>query len=159
MIEEWCFKKNIRFVQLLPSAIYDDLPRDFTNIGRLQSIVSFLPFIPDINVKKSLTYLPKFIKFLIYFVENNKSGNFIAIEQPVKTVSEIIIFSLQNSRPVINIPFLKHILIFLSYIFLLIWKLFKIDLKLYPSRVKKLFRDTSYEYVKNIDRNEYNKFK
>jgi len=51
--------------------------------------------------------------------------------------------------------FLKEILKVLSYLILGIWRILKIDLKLYPNRVVKLFKDTSYDWIKDVDRELY----
>jgi len=155
-IEDWCHKKNIEFVQLMPSAIYDDSPRGDTNIGKLQSIAKYIPFIPAINVKKSLTYMPNFTKFITFFLNNSKSGTFMTIERPVKTVTDILKNNSRKNILVIKIPFLKQFLYLISYIFLGIWKITKLDLKIYPNRVTKLFRDTSYQHVRNVDQDLYN---
>ena len=55
----------------------------------------------------------------------------------------------------IPIPFSKEILKALSYLILSIWKILKIDLKLYPNRVVKLFKDTSYDWINDVDRELY----
>jgi len=155
LINDWCKSKKIRFVELMPSAIYDKTPRKDTNIGKLQSFAKFIPFIPIIPVKKSLTYMNNFVSFISSLVVDQRTGSFLTIEQPVKTVTEIIKLNTKIKLIPIKIPLLQQILFFFSYLFLVVWKLTKIDLKLYPNRVTKLYKDTSYDWIKNIDRTSY----
>mgnify|MGYP005996562601 CR=1 FL=1 len=125
IIKNWCKIKKIKFAEVLPSAIFDDKPRKFTNIGKLQFFASHLPFIPKIEVKKSLTSMRKLISFIEYLLEKKDlNGSFLAIEDPINSVSEII-KSYQKK----------------------------------PKIISKLFRDTSYDWIKNIDRDEYKKIK
>ena len=44
-------KNNIPWDVVMPSAIYDDIPRTDTNIGKLQKITLFFPVLPKIEVK------------------------------------------------------------------------------------------------------------
>lgn len=155
LIKDWCKSKKIRFVELLPSAIYDDEPRKDTNIGKLQSFAKFIPFIPKISVRKSLTYMNNFVNFIASLIIDQRTGSFLTIEQPVNTVTEIIELNTKTKLIPIKIPFLKQILFLFSYLFLAVWKITKIDVKLYPNRVTKLFKDTSYDGVKKIDRTSY----
>jgi len=155
IIENWCLNNSIDFAQLMPSAIFDDNPRKDTNIGKLQSISKFIPFIPKIDIRKSLTYMPHFVDFIFQMTFNKKTGTYITIEEPVKTVTEIIKQNTKTKLYAIPIPFLKEILKVLSYLILGIWKILKIDLKLYPNRVVKLFKDTSYDWINDVDRELY----
>lgn len=155
IIMDWCKLKKINFVELIPSAIYDDKPRKDTNIGKLQSYAKIIPFIPKISVKKSLTYMQNFVDFIASLITDQRTGSFLTIEQPVNTVTEIIELNTKTKLIPIKIPFLKLILFLFSYLFLIVWKITKIDLKLYPNRVTKLFKDTSYDWEKNVDRTSY----
>ena len=106
IIQKWCQAKNINFVQVMPSAIFDSEPRQFTNIGKLQFLSSYLPVIPRIDVKKSLTSMKNLISFLEHVLEKKDlNGSFLAIEQPVCSVSEIIKSQQKKPRPVLKIPF------------------------------------------------------
>lgn len=60
----WCDINNIELTILYPSAIFSNDIRSDTNIGKLQSISQYIPFIPKIDNFKSLTYLPKFSQFI-----------------------------------------------------------------------------------------------
>ena len=156
-IEKWCEKSGVSFAQLMPSAIYTDKVRTDTNIGKLQTLTKRIAVLPDIAVRKSLTYLPSFTMALVKIIEDRSiTGTFLTIEEPVKTVTEIM--RDQAPRPiwVIRVPFFKHILTVIATLSLMLYKITGIDLKLYPNRVKKLFSDTSYDWVNNVDRNFYN---
>lgn len=148
LIRDWCVKQDIELVVLYPSAIFSDDSRSDTNIGKLQSISRFIPFIPIIDVAKSLTYLPNFSRFIIDSVVNEiPAGNYLTIEKPTLTVSRMI--QIISGRPIrlIRVPFLPLILKMVAK-FLYVLGLFgKIDLKLTPNRVIKLFSDTSYSNI------------
>ena len=159
LIDSWCSSNSVRHIELYPSAIYDDEPRDDTNIGKLQKIIKYLPIIPRIDSKKSLTFLPKFVRFILFLVTNPKiSGHHITFEKPVKTVTETICSLTGKSPIIIFVPFLREILLGLSYVFLVFSKVLKKDLKLLPNRVDKLFCDTDYGDSK-IERKKYQDFK
>lgn len=158
LISNWCKEKKIKFSHLMPSAIFDESPRNDTNIGNLQNIVKYLPFIPNIKIKKSVTFLPKFAKFIIYILSKQLTGTYLTIEEPVQNVTEIIKNNISKKKKIITIPFLKVYLYFFSFLILIIWKIFKVDLKLYPNRVKKLFSDTSYSSINYLDKKIYNDF-
>ena len=156
-IEDWCHKLNVHFVQLMPSAIYSKSSRSDTNIGKLQHLSRFLPVIPKISVNKSITYLPKFVSFLIHAInDDDVSGTYVTIERPVVNVTQIIQGQLPTPKPVVNIPFLRQMLTIISYIMLLLNRVTGFDFKLYPNRVKKLYSDTAYEWVDNVDQVLYN---
>ena len=42
IIQKWCQAKNINFVQVMPSAIFDSEPRQFTNIGKITIFIFLL---------------------------------------------------------------------------------------------------------------------
>ncbi len=151
-IQKWCDANNIELIILYPSAIFSDDPRSDTNIGKLQSISKFLPFVPKINVTKSLTYLPSFSRFIIDSVFGKiPAGKYLTIEKPSLTVSNMI--QIISNRPIkqISIPFLQIILKIFAYCFFILGFFGRIDLKLTPNRVKKLFTDTSYSKVESAD--------
>lgn len=157
---EWCNKRNIPLDILYPSAIYSDLPRDDTNIGKLQKLANIFPIAPRINVIKSLTNLNKFSYFIGYLIGNPKKQHHLTIEIPAKTVTEIIKDSKNSKLYTFYVPRLDILLMGISYFLLYISKLFNREPIITPSRVKKLFSDTSYKahynkfcmnYYKDID--------
>ena len=152
MIQKWCEEYNVALTILYPSAIFSDDPRSDTNIGKLQSLCKFIPFIPKIEVTKSLTYLPFFSKFIIDSVAGEISnGKYLTIEKPSLTVSKMIQVISGRSIKLVRIPFLSVILKITAY-FLYVLGLFgRIDLKLTPNRVIKLFSDTSYSHITSED--------
>ena len=100
--------------------------------------------------------MKKLISFIEYLVEKKDlNGSFLAIEYPVSSVTEIIKSQQKKPKKILYIPFLKELLYLFSFIFLMLWKITRIDFKLYPNRVTKLFKDTSYDWIKDIDRDEY----
>lgn len=148
MIQNWCDEKGVELTILYPSAIFSDDPRSDTNIGKLQSISRFLPFIPTINVTKSLTYLPNLSQFIIDIVAGDiPSGKYLTIERPSLTVSAMIDVIAGRSIPLIRIPFLNIILRIVARSLYILGFFGKIDLKLTPNRVVKLFSDTSYSNI------------
>lgn len=149
LINKWCAERNIELITLYPSAIFSDDPRSDTNIGKLQSLSRFIPFIPIINVKKSLTYLPNFSKFILDCIfDKIPYGKYLTIEKPLLTVSEMSQLISGRNLKLVNIPFLYFILKMTSNLLYILGFFGKIDLKLTPNRVIKLYSDTSY---KNID--------
>ena len=144
-------RSKIKYAEVLPSAIYHNTARDDTNIGKLQQFSKYLPFIPKISEKKSLTYLPRFLIFLEFLIKTRLEGRFSTIDTPVQSVSEIINYFSKDTKKIIKIPFLKSGAMIISYIALCIFKLTGLDLKLYPNRVKKLFKDTEYSQHSNIN--------
>lgn len=144
-IKKYCSDHAICLTVLYPSAIFDDVPRGDTNIGKLQYISNFFPFLPRIDVHKSLTYLPKFADFIVFTESQRLKGEYMTIETPISTVSEIMLDTSKIHRTrLIRIPFLKFILLAFSYVLLFLGKVFGRDPKLVPSRVRKLFTDTAY---------------
>ena len=151
-IEKWCDEHNVPLTILYPSAIFSDGPRSDTNIGKLQSVSKFIPFIPKIEVTKSLTYLPFFSKFIVDSVAGEiPAGKFLTIEQPSLTVSKMIQVISGRTIKLVNIPFFSVILKNIANFLYVLGFFGRIDLKLTPNRVVKLFSDTSYSHVNSID--------
>jgi hypothetical protein len=158
MIQKWCDEHDVELTILYPSAIFSDDPRSDTNIGKLQSVSKFIPFIPKIEVTKSLTYLPFFSKFIIDLVAGEISnGKYLTIEKPSLTVSKMIQVISGRSIKLVYIPFFSGILKIIANFFYVLGFFGRVDLKLTPNRVVKLFSDTSYSHVnsKDIDTGKY----
>ena len=158
IIQKWCDEHDVDLTILYPSAIFSNSPRSDTNIGKLQSISKFIPFIPKISVIKSLTYLPNFTQFIIDAVTNKiQPGRYLTIEQPSLSVSKMLQIISGRSKKVIWIPFLSVILKVIAYSLYVLGFFGRIDLKLTPNRVIKLFSDTSYSHIiyNDIDTNLY----
>ncbi len=152
IIQKWCDEHDVELTILYPSAIFSDGPRSDTNIGKLQSISKSIPFIPKIHVIKSLTYLPNFTQFIIDAVTSEiPSGKYLTIEQPSLTVSKMLQIISGRSIKLFRIPFLQVILKVLAYSLYILGFFGRIDLKLTPNRVVKLFSDTSYSQVNYDD--------
>ena len=148
MIQKWCDEHDVDLTILYPSAIFSDDPRSDTNIGKLQSISKYIPFIPKIRVTKSLTYLPIFTQFITDAVTGEiPSGKYLTIEQPSLTVSKILQIISGRSIKVIRIPLFSVFLRGLACVLYVLGFFGRIDLKLTPNRVVKLFSDTSYDQV------------
>ncbi len=147
-IEKWCVENDVELIILYPSAIFSDDPRSDTNIGKLQSISKYLPFIPEIDVAKSLTYLPSFSQFIINSVAGEiPAGKYLTIEKPLLTVSKIIQVISGRSIKLVRIPFLSIILKIIANFLYVLGFFGRIDFKLTPNRVNKLFSDTSYSHI------------
>lgn len=158
LIQNWCDGNGIELAIVYPSAIFSRDPRSDTNIGKLQTISKFLPFIPSIDVVKSLTYLPNFSKFIIDLIEDEiPAGKYLTIEKPSLTVSRMI--QITSGRPIrlFRIPFFQPMMKTLANFLYVLGGFGKIDVKLTPNRVVKLFSDTSYRDLndKNIDGEAY----
>ena len=152
IIRIWCQKNNVDLVILYPSAIFSAEHRSDTNIGKLQKLARIIPFVPLIDVKKSLTFLPEFSKFILTIVTGEiPTGNFMTVERPILTVTEMVTILSGKSLMVIRIPFLKQLLMLLGWGLYLIGGFGRIDLKLTPNRVVKLFSDTSYDDLVGLD--------
>ena len=158
MIQKWCDEYDVALTILYPSAIFSDDPRSDTNIGKLQSLSKFIPFIPKIEVTKSLTYLPFFSKFIIDLVAGEiPNGKYLTIEKPSLTVSKMIQVISGRSIKLVYIPFFSVILKIIANFLYVLGFFGRVDLKLTPNRVVKLFSDTSYSHVnsKDIDTEKY----
>ena len=156
LIKNWCEKRAIELFIVYPSAIFSRDARSDTNIGKLQSISRRLPFIPSVDVIKSLTFLPNLSKFITdLVVDDVPAGKYLTIEQPSLTVSEMI--QIISGRPIrlIRIPGIKLLLRIIAYFLHIVGGFGRIDLKLTPNRVIKLFSDTSYNNLDNIDTETY----
>jgi dTDP-4-dehydrorhamnose reductase len=152
MIKKWCDKHCVELIILYPSAIFSDDPRSDTNIGKLQSLSKFIPFIPRIEVIKSLTYLPFFSQFIIDSVNGKiSSGKYLTIEKPSLTVSKMIQVISGRSIKLFYIPCLSVFLKIIANSLYVLGFFGRIDMKLTPNRVVKLFSDTSYSYVNSKD--------
>lgn len=155
-VVDWCQRNKVPCDVVMPSAIYDDEPRGDTNIGKLQTITRFFPVLPKIEVKKSLTYLPKFCAFIEQRIGAPSGACFLTIEKPVRTVTQIMRDQAGRRIWAIHVPGLKFGLYFLSLVSLGLAALLRREPMLTPSRVKKLFSDTSYAtYDGDIDRTTY----
>lgn len=155
-VVDWCQRNKVPCDVVMPSAIYDDEPRGDTNIGKLQTITRFFPVLPKIEVKKSLTYLPKFCAFIEQRIGAPSGACFLTIEKPVRTVTQIMRDQAGRRIWVIHVPGLKFGLYFLSLVSLGLAALLRREPMLTPSRVTKLFSDTSYATCDgDIDRTTY----
>ena len=158
LIQNWCDDQGIELSILYPSAIFSRDPRSDTNIGKLQSVSKFLPFIPSIDVVKSLTFLPNLSRFIIDSVVGDiPAGKYLTIEKPSLTVSRMI--QIISGRPIrlIRIPCFQFVMKTVADFLYVLGGFGKIDLKLTPNRVVKLFSDTSYSDLdgKDIDAEAY----
>jgi|TARA_B110001450_G_scaffold206699_1_gene196891 nucleoside-diphosphate-sugar epimerase len=146
LIEEWCCRNNIQLIILYPSAIFSDEHRGDTNIGKMQALSKYIPFVPDIRVKKTLTFLPKFSAFIDQALAGTlNAGKYLTVERPILTVTEIVKILSGNHRRIVQIPFFKKILTVIADFLNVIGGFGRVDLKLTPNRVVKLFSDTSYD--------------
>ena len=143
IIEEYCLINNIMFCALLPSAIHSEQKRNDTNIGKLKNLSNIIPFVPRINVLKSLTQLDHLCKFTEFVLSVKKTGKYMVTDFPTKTVTNIIIDYSGKNKICILIPYLQNILYLLAFVLTLLK--FKY---LTVNRVKKLFSDTSYDSYK-----------
>lgn len=158
LIQNWCDKQAIELSIVYPSAIFSRDPRSDTNIGKLQSISRYLPFIPLIDVVKSLTFLPNLSKFITdLVVDDIPAGKYLTIEKPSLTVSRMIQIISGRSIRLVRIPGIKFLIRIIAYFLHILGGFGKIDLKLTPNRVLKLFSDTSYNDLDNkgIDTETY----
>lgn len=152
IIKKWCDDHNVELIVLYPSAIFSEDPRSDTNIGKLQSVSKFIPFIPNIEITKSLTYLPFFSKFIVDSVAGEISaGKYLTIENPSISVSKMIQLISGRSIKLVKIPFFSGILKIIANFLHVLGFFGRIDLKLTPNRVVKLFTDTSYSHVSSMD--------
>lgn len=157
-IKNWCYLNDIELIILYPSAIFSNNPRSDTNIGKLQSISKYIPFIPKIDVIKSLTYLPNFAQFIADLIDDQiPVGNYLTIERPSLSVSKMIQVISKRHIKLVRIPFLSVILKILANTFYILGFFGRVDLKLTPNRVVKLFSDTSYSSIncQDIDTETY----
>lgn len=155
LIREWCDRFAVEYVELLPSAIYSQEIRRDTNVGTLQRIAAVVPVLPAIEVKKSTTELGAFTAMLIKAIDGLNPGRYLCIDRPIRTVSQIIRDSSGGDVLLIRTPGLRMLLLGLSYVLLAVGKFLGVDLKLTPSRVKKLFEDTSFSHESGLDRNSF----
>jgi len=145
LIRDWCDDRGIELSVVYPSAIFSRDARSDTNIGKLQSISKWLPFLPVIDVVKSLTFLPNLSRFIMELaVGGMPAGKYLAVERPSLTVSRMI--RIISGRPIrlIRIPYCQGILMTIAGFLHVLGGFGRIDLKLTPNRVVKLFSDTSY---------------
>lgn len=158
LVQEWCQENQVNLATVYPSAIFSGDARSDTNIGRMQSVSKYLPFVPEIDVHKSLTYLPNFSAFIADLIsEELPYGKYLTIEQPILPVSEMIRIFSERSLPVFRVPGLRIVLGMVARLLFLIGGFGKFDMKLTPNRVQKLFSDSSYAYLNEdqIDRKLY----
>jgi dTDP-4-dehydrorhamnose reductase len=158
MIKKWCDENDVELTMLYPSAIFSDDPRSDTNIGKLQSISKYVPFVPKIDVIKSLTYLPNFSKFISDSAAGViPAGKYLTIEKSSLTVSKMIQVISGRSIKLVYIPFFSVKLKIIANLLYVLGFFGRIDFKLTPNRVVKLFSDTSYSHIdsKVVDTETY----
>ncbi|MDC3343065.1 NAD-dependent epimerase/dehydratase family protein [Pseudomonadales bacterium] len=145
LVKDWCQGNHVNLTILYPSAIFSENARSDTNIGKMQVLSGYLPFVPEIDVHKSLTYLPKFSAFIVDLInEKLPLGQYLAIEQPSLAVSEMIRILSGRALPVLHVPGLRITLKIVAKLLFAVGGFGKIDMKLTPNRVTKLFSDTMY---------------
>ena len=156
-VKRWARHCGVSLHVLYPSAVFSEQRRSDTNIGKLQSAATFLPVLVKVPSRKSLTYLPAFSKFIEKCLHSRvEAGEYLTIERPVLTVTDILAELSRGKTVQITLPFLRTGLTVLAY---LLWGVVggRVDMKITPARVKKLFANTDYDLVPNgIDRGLYN---
>jgi hypothetical protein len=158
LVRDWCAKKNIELVVLYPSAIFSNEHRGDTNIGKMQKFAKYIPFVPKISVSKAVTFLPNFSSFIVDGLTGYlKPGSYLTVEKPILTVTAMVKILAGNNKKVIRIPYLKNLLAGVAVFLHVIGGFGRVDLKLTPNRVVKLFSDTTYDVGGlGIDRLTYN---
>ena len=105
---------------------------------------------------KTITFLPNFSKFIVNAVNGNLSpGNYLAVERPVLTVSAMIKILSGDSKSIFRVPFLRQALACIAFLLHILGGFGRIDLKLTPNRVIKLFSDTSYSSLQDFEVDEF----
>ena len=160
LVRDWCARKNIELVVLYPSAIFSHEHRGDTNIGKMQKFASYIPFVPNISVSKTVTFLPKFSSFIVQGLSGDlQAGSYLTVEKPILTVTAMVKILSGNNKKVVRVPFLRKILAVIAAFLHVIGGFGRIDLKLTPNRVVKLFSDTSYDVGDlGIDSLTYNSY-
>jgi len=154
--QKWCNEHNVDLVVLYPSAIYDDTIRYDTNIGRIQRLAKILPFMPKIDVKKSLTYMPKFNDLIVRAISGEvAAGGYLTLDEPVKTVTETSLGMMNNNTKAYKIPMLKPFMWLFSSVIEFLSFVFRFKPFVTRNRIDKLFSDTSYDWIESIDRTSY----
>ena len=152
IVREWCLKKKVPLAILYPSAIYDPEFLGCTNVARLHKIAKLLPILPDIRVTKSLTSLDRFCDFIVDVSSEKLTGDYLCIEHPIMTVSEIMQSFFPNKK-VVALPFLKPAIMFWASLSSFISP----TKGLTRSRAIKLFKSTDYaEYELETRRYRFN---
>lgn len=156
-VQVWARKHDVPLYLLYPSAIFNKDRRADTNIGKLQSVAKFLPVLVEVPSRKSLTYLPTLSSFIAKCLcMQIEAGQYLTIEQPVLSVTDIVAGLSRRKSIIVKVPFLKEMLSLLAY---LLWVLGwgRVDMKLTPNRIKKLFSNTEYDTLpETVDRVSYN---
>lgn len=156
-VKRWARKCGVSLYVLYPSAIFSEQRRSDTNIGKLQSVASLLPVLVKVPSKKSLTYLPAFSKFIEKCLHSGvNAGEYLTIERPILSVTDTLAELSPRKTIQVAVPFLETILTLLAYI---LWRAVggRVDTKLTPNRVKKLFADTDCNVVPSgVDLEVYN---
>ena len=156
IVVNWCKNNSVDLIALYPSAIFSHQKRMDTNIGKLIRLVRYMPFVPAIPVSKSLTYLPSFCDYITLATQNKvPAGRYLTIENPILNVSQMIQLLSGKKLMLVRIPLFKQLLTVISHLLYVFGGFGKIDTKLTPNRVKKLFSDTSYSNTQSIDRQHY----
>lgn len=124
----------------------------------MQSISKALPFVPVINVNKSVTFLSRFSRFILDRVTGKLSfGSYLTVEKPVMSVTKMIVALSGKDLVEIRVRGLRHILKCTAWLLFVLGGFGQLDLKLMPNRVVKLFSDTPYagQYENSIDSQMY----
>ena len=157
IIIKFCKKNNIELTVLYPSAIFSSNSGVTSNINKLQQISKYLPIIPSIEARKTLTNLDFFTDFIEKILKKNvPSGNYLTIERPIYSVSKMIKILSNKKIPIVKIPMLKQTLYAVSYILYIFSGFGYYDSKLTPNRVKKLYSDTVYDDHTFLNLEDYN---
>ena len=103
--------------------------------------------------------MPFLSNFICHSVkENIEPGHYLTIENPIYSVSEIVKILSRKNLYILKIPFLKTFLYALAGLLYAIGGFGYFDLKLTPNRVTKLFKNTDYLEIGNVNRHAYNSF-
>ena len=154
-------KNQIDLLVVFPSAVFENKANSFTNVGRLRHLVRFLPILPGIKVKKSMTDLERFTEFLLFSVRQRIVGDILTFELPVLFLEEILDDLCDRKKLIIRLPGLRHMLFLLGRVLGFISNLTGFDMWLTDQRIKKLYTDTDYtesNYHVDLDREIYMNF-
>lgn len=147
IVEDWCVANRVSLAVIAPSAVFDNTSRADTNIGRLKKYIKLSPIIPRIQTRKSLTSIKSLTDAIIEQIQSIPSSfevkKYILIDQPVLTVSEIIKLHSDSKKLLITVPFLQPILLIIARVVSFFGLGKRLPLTVF--RVRKLFRDTSYD--------------